>query len=251
MSCLLFPYFVMLISLMKWQMNYLQLLNLCHCRYSHLFLFSFHWKTNMYAVWVCITVACHDNLKLKTIHILVGYMRDLLFSVDIFNHTLKNKIKHPWNVFSEISVIFSFINYAFCFLYFFHCICKIWYSPGLSWKTMRRCCQKEIDSFRAGLYRLFFFASWIHFFRWSNIFSGLCSFFFFCFFYLFFYYILFFQKSSVTLCQFLLFHNQLCLVCFHFHFGFQNLWRFQFFLVLLQNRIVAVVVVFVVFVSVG
>ena len=132
MSCLLFPYFVMLISLMKWQMNYLQLLNLCHCRYSHLFLFSFHWKTNMYAVWVCITVACHDNLKLKTIHILVGYMRDLLFSVDIFNHTLKNKIKYPWNVFSEISVIFSFINYAFCFLYFFHCICKIWYSPRLS-----------------------------------------------------------------------------------------------------------------------
>ena len=90
--------------------HYLQVLSPCQCYYSCLLLFYFYWKTNMHTVRVCIIVVCNHNLKLKIFHILVEYIRDLLFCVNIFNHALKNEIKHSGDVFREISIIFSCVN---------------------------------------------------------------------------------------------------------------------------------------------
>ena len=79
--------------------------------------FIFIGKANMNSFRVCIIVISKHNLKLKVFHVLVGYMRDLLFCVDIFNHALKNKIEHSGNVFCEIRVRFSCINLFFFFFF--------------------------------------------------------------------------------------------------------------------------------------
>lgn len=89
--------FFMLISLIKWQKKkFAGTKSVSMSLFLSVAFFIFIGKANMHSLRVCIIVISKHNLKLKVFHVLVGYMRDFLFCVDIFNHALKNEISLSW-----------------------------------------------------------------------------------------------------------------------------------------------------------